>query len=129
MNPARRRSFLGGLIFGSASALQAGPSAAFATTDPSLTPASRLEAGDLVVGPAGSVIRVHSAERLASGRYLITYTNPSGGDPASLPLGDPTEAQSGFRRGQRFIVLARGVPISGVTVAAAPDAVLDGGTP
>lgn len=90
---------------------------------------AELRRGDLVVGPGGTVVRVHSVGR-SSGRYSVRAYSPY---DTSTYLLRPRSGTT-FAATQRFVVLLRAVPTSAVPLtarppAAPPPAVIDGGRP
>lgn len=133
MSSPHRRALLGTVLAGGAATVAtAAPASAAAFTATQLR-ASSLKVGDLVVGPAGAVVRVAVVTRLASGRYLLRYTDPGTG--AATPFDAPSAATTdgGHAATRLFAVLARGVAASTVRhvppPAPSPDRVVDGGAP
>lgn len=98
-----------------------------------LLPASQVRAGDLVLGPDATVVRVASNRRLGSGRRRIRYTDPATGQ--ARPLDARTDA-GGLPAGQKLAVFLRKVPASAVRLSVpeppeppAGPVVIDGGAP
>jgi len=123
MAPTARRGVMVALVGGAFLATvpeqaQAGPAA------PTL-PARLLKAGDLVVGPGGTVARI-AMRSARSGKQQLSITDPATG--RATPLG-------AYPSTQPFVVLMRNVPISAVSLGAAtpspspPVQSIDGGSP
>jgi hypothetical protein len=125
----RRRLVTGVLAGGVAGASSSGTAQARAGRSPDLVAAKKLRAGDLIVGPGATVVRVASVDRLPSGRRRVRYTDPYTG--AVTPLA-PDVDRTGFPARFRFVVLGRGARVANVRltgpVAVAP-IVIDGGAP
>jgi hypothetical protein len=119
----RRRLVTGVLAGGVAGASSSGTAQARAGRSPDLVAAKKLRAGDLIVGPGATVVRVASVDRLPSGRRRVRYTDPYTG--AVTPLAPDVDRF-------RFVVLGRGAGVANVRltgpVAVAPT-VIDGGAP
>lgn len=130
MDTAARRAVLGSLLAGGVVAAGAAPAEAAETWTPRLLPARKLKAGDLIVGPDGTVVRVASRTPLAGGRQRIRYTHPNTGEPT--PMTEAIDAE-GYPGTLRFVVLLRGVGVPSVRLTPIPPPtdpdVIDGGTP
>ena len=129
MEHAARRAVLGGVLAGGLVSAGAAPASAagFSTR---LVPARHLEAGDLIVGPDSTVVRIVAPTVLLTGRYRIRYTDPHTGEPTPMT---PAIDAEGYPPHRTFVVLLRNVPVSAVTLTPVPSPtdpdVIDGGSP
>lgn len=125
---AARRAVLGSLLAGGV--LAAGTATVEAAgSSARLVEARRLRAGDLILGPAGTLVRVHDARRVDGRRVRVRYTHPATGEPTAM---SPGADRHGYRPRRLFVVLLRDVPVAAVTVEGDPPAgatVVDGGAP
>ena len=123
----RRRAFFGGLLAGGvALPLTAAPSEAATTTawTPRAVRVDRLRAGDLLLGPEGTNVRLAQIGHLPHRRYRLMVTDDRTGH--AVPL-NPRWDTAGVSGTASFIVIARGVSPQSVRFAA--PRVLDAGSP
>jgi hypothetical protein len=129
MEPAARRTLLGGVLAGGLLTAGAAPSVAATFTARQL-PVRKLKPGDLIVGPRSTLVRVASRAKLSGGRFRVRYTHPHTGAATAMT---PALDAEGYAAGHRFVVLLRGVAVDAVRLTPVPAPtdpnVIDGGTP